>query len=137
MCDGKAVPEGYLTVVQYAALKGSPETVRVLVRLGANTESISNDGQTALHYAVQHATLETLLDLMELGAKPAAKQETDSDGGTELHVVARDGLAEVVWFLLDRGANIEAEVDDRRKESGTASIFAARGGQLEVVGPRG
>lgn len=83
--DWKAVAEGYLTGLQYAAQKGSPETARVLVCLGADTEAISNDGQTALQYAVQHATPETLLDLIELGAKPDTKQETNSDG--------KDGIA--------------------------------------------
>lgn len=86
--------------------------VRLLEAIAYNPESWDwGSGQYVLY------DTETIILLLEKGANVNAR---DNDGMTPLHLVAKQGIVEIMVTLLDKGADIEA-----RDSSGCTPLFFA------------
>jgi ankyrin repeat protein len=145
-----------MTPVMTAARFGQENVIEVLIEAGANIEVADPDGFTALWWATKVGALESMKVLMAAGAdmenrregcyllaerfgphlkgfsrlsKMEAKTEAGRTGQTVLVLSAQTGLAESVRLLINAGANIEAEDDNKV----TALCRAACNGHQEIV----
>jgi ankyrin repeat protein len=92
------------TPLMYAALYGDVDSVRQLLKMGADPNLQNDAGATALMWATDN--LEIVTELAAHGADVNAKS---ADSRTPLLVASgRYGAAPVVKFLLDHGANPSA-----------------------------
>ena len=147
--------------VAEAAARGDLESVRTLLRDGADVNAAQGDGMTALHWAALQGNAEMVSVLVYAGANVAST--TRLGAYTPLHLASRDGRAGAVTLLLEAGSDANAttttgatplhfaaaggdvptltsllgagaEVDAREKSNGqTPLIFAAAAGRLEAV----
>lgn len=70
------------------------------------------EGETALHYAVEHGNPIIIRHLME---KKASPNVGSIDKGTVLHVAAAKSGKEVIQTLFEGGANLHAKDGDKRE----------------------
>ncbi|RYP46521.1 hypothetical protein DL768_007293 [Monosporascus sp. mg162] len=95
------------TALHLAAIAGMEETVKLLVRAGADKEAKDRGGRTPLHGAAEAGHEAVVKFLVEEGADKEAK---DLDfGRTPLHGAAEAGHEAVVKFLVEEGADKEAK----------------------------
>lgn len=95
---------GGSTPLMYAALYGDADSVRQLLKMGADANLQNEAGATALMWATDK--LEIVTELVEHNADVNAKS---ADSRTPLLIASgRYGAAPVVKFLLDHGANPSA-----------------------------
>jgi uncharacterized protein len=98
--------------------------VRALAELrGTDLEATDRLGATALMYAALHGHRPTVADLV------MRKAEVNRAGWTPLHYAAANGHVEVVKFLLEHHAYIDAESPNRT----TPLMMAARQDQPTTV----
>lgn len=88
--------------VAEAAMKGDAETVRALVRKGADVNAAQADGMTALHWAALNGDLKMLEVLLVAGA--VTEPLTRLGGYTPLHLAASRGHGPVIERLLKAGS---------------------------------
>ena len=147
--------------VAEAAARGDLESVRSLLRDGADVNAAQGDGMTALHWAALRGDAEMVSVLVYAGANVAST--TRLGAYTPLHLASRDGRAEAVTLLIEAGSDPDAttttgvtplhfaaaggdvptltslleagvEVDARENSNGqTPLIFAAAAGRLDAV----
>lgn len=147
--------------VAEAAARGDLESVRTLLRDGADVNAAQGDGMTALHWAALSGDAEMVSVLVYAGANVAST--TRLGAYTPLHLASRDGRAEAVTLLLEAGSDANAatttgatplhlaaaggdvptltglleagvEVDARERANGQTPLhFAAATGRLEAV----
>lgn len=140
-------------------IKDAEFVLKLLIDAGANIESKSLTGYTALHYAVQYGLIVVMQLLLENGANVHAElefgqtplhvagiyghmeavkllfsygsnvQHADSDGWTALHVASFNGHECVAETLLDCGADVHTSAKNRS----TALHQAASEGHVDVV----
>jgi len=111
--------------LQYAALYGSTEALRILLESGADTEAAGQQGATALLYAASD-----LPKTMLLVAKGARVNAAAKDGTTPLMVATSVvGNTATVKYLLDHGADVKAAT----VFGSTALISASQLGDSEMV----
>ena len=89
-----------------AAERGNADIVRLLLERGAKIEVKGFRGKTALMEAKTAEVAQLLLD------NGADINVSDADGYTALIDAASEGHSEVIRALLDRGANMEAKIND-------------------------
>src|SRR5688572_18449454 len=89
-----------------AAMKGDADTVRTLVRQGADVNAAQPDGMTALHWASLNGDLKTLDVLLVAGA--TTESLTRLGGYTALHLASSRGHATIVARLLEAGSKPKA-----------------------------
>src|SRR5918992_1399121 len=94
--------EGH-TDLMCAALEGRTETVKALLRKGADINAKDGSGRTALMFAVINLHGETVKVLLEHGADVNSRAD---DGATPLMLAATCGDPEIVQALLNRGADL-------------------------------
>jgi ankyrin repeat protein len=111
------------TILMMATRLGHRNLVELLIARKANVASRSPQGDTALMFA----SLKGHLGIAELLVKHGA--QVRQSGWTPLHYAAFEGRAEMIKFLLAKGA----EVDARAPNAYTALMLAARGGHLEAA----
>lgn len=111
-----------------AAMQGDVESVRALLRGGADVNAAQGDGMTALHWVAERNDAETTEMLLYAGAKVNAK--TRIGAFTPLLVASRVGSADVIEVLLGAGADPNV----RTTTGGTAALhFAAASGNARAV----
>merc|ERR1712232_1077229 len=106
------------TSVMFAAAGGHVECTKRLIELGADFNDIAR------------ATPEYLVKLKKMIEDGTVDNEEDPhvDGVTALHVAAQGGHLELVKVLLEAGAKVTVEDDEKR----TALIMAIKGNYGEV-----
>ena len=115
-----------MTALHWAAQKNSTDSVRLLLKKGAEAKAANRYGITPLWLACRNGNPEIVKMLLEAGADPNDRQ---SGGETVLMTAARTGDLESVKELIQRGADVNAK--ERRGQ--TAIMWAAAEGHAEVV----
>jgi len=110
-----------------AAMNGDTESVRELLRGGADVNAAQGDGMTALHWAAEHDEAEMAEVLLYAGANLEAA--TRLGGFTPLLVGSRAGSAAAVATLLKAGASVETTTSTGE----TALHLAAAAGSSETA----
>ena len=93
---------------------------------GANVDTLTKDGNTALHLAVEERRKDCTRLLLANGSKPDVRNTRDGD--TPLHIAAGRGDEQIVKLLLQKGAN----KDIRNKTGKTAYDVAAEYGHIRL-----
>jgi ankyrin repeat protein len=109
-----------------AAKAGDLASVRQQLAEGADANTASADGSTALHWAVHRNEVEIVDALLGAGARVDVSTR---EGVTPLSLAALDGRTELIERLLDAGA----DPNGRSEEGQTALMLAARNGRPEAV----
>jgi ankyrin repeat protein len=73
-------PEGD-TCLHYAAMRGDCDSIRTLVKLGIDVDTIGDMGRTALHCAKSAGQIEAAQTLTELGASQSIRDEFGNNSG--------------------------------------------------------
>lgn len=110
-----------------AAQNGDIETVRQLLREGADVNAAQGDGMTALHWAAQNGNVEIMQVLLYAGASVQAT--TRLGGYTPLHLASMQGATDAIRVLLENGS----EADNMTSTGATALHFAAQSGKSPAV----
>ncbi|XP_073269136.1 protein VAPYRIN-like [Primulina huaijiensis] len=112
--------------IHLATGNGHVQVLRHLLLKGANPNSLTKDGNTALHLAVE----EKRRDCARLLLANAARSDIQntSDGDTPLHTASTIGDEQMVKLLLHKGAN----KDIRNKQRKTAYDLAAENGHTNL-----
>ncbi|KAJ5234999.1 uncharacterized protein N7469_004167 [Penicillium citrinum] len=92
-----------VTLLHAAAENGSIDTVKFLVRKGANVNAASIDKWTPLHNAASKGHIDIVAFLIDNGASINIKS---GSGITPLHDAASTGQTSTIKFLLNRGAHL-------------------------------
>lgn len=109
----------------FAALKGSSESVELLLSAGADIEN-SVDARSSLFLAAQEGNVSVVSRLLEHGARPSV---VDKRGRTPLHAAAMLGRTEVARALIRARAGVSpTDVLGR-----TPTFWAAAGGYTDIV----
>ncbi|NXD02659.1 ANKE1 protein, partial [Certhia familiaris] len=103
--------------------------LQIALEYGADVNNCTTSGRSVLLQACEqaHEIQEMCLIFLEKGADPRAKDP--ATGRTAVMEAAREGAAEVVLGLLQRGA--DANLFDFERHS--AAHFAAKGGFLKIL----
>jgi ankyrin repeat protein len=112
-----------------AAREGRMSEMKKLLLQGADIDSRSGSGETALMYAARNCSPKLAELLIQKGAQVNAR---DFEGRTPL-IYAASGSCRYVVELLAKVSNLEFEARDRSKR--TALDYAAENALLEVDGP--
>jgi ankyrin repeat protein len=111
-----------------AAMRGDSETVKTLLKQGADVNAPQGDGMTALHWAAQRGDVDLAKLLLYGGARVAAV--TRIGQYTPLHLAAGAGSEAVVRALLEAGANVNATTTNT---GATPLHMAAASGNPAVI----
>ncbi|MFH4974570.1 hypothetical protein AB6A40_001279 [Gnathostoma spinigerum] len=93
-----------------ACLGGDYDEVQFLLDNGADIDTCTVDGLTALHQAVIDGKPDMVQFLCEQGANLNAQ---DNEGWTPLHAAACCGNVEIVEYLCSRGADLSITTSDK------------------------
>lgn len=111
-----------------AAGRGDHTVLRVLLEQGADKESLTADGLSALHCAAAQGALSCVRLLLEANADPHARS-AGMGKRTLLHAAAVRGHPEIIVELLRHGVRVDAG----DAECTTALHIAATVGDCEVA----
>jgi ankyrin repeat protein len=94
------------TLLHQAAWSNDPETVRTLIRLGAQINVAGGDDHvlTPLQVACREGDVAIARLLLEMGADPNLTKHLD--GWSALHFAVFDNQAEIIKVLLEYGADV-------------------------------
>jgi ankyrin repeat protein len=112
--------------LRLAAMIGDTETVDALLNAGAEIDSASHFGKTALMMAVESDSLDTVALLLRRGADVNARTVA---GCTALTFAAENGHVGLSAMLIEQGANVQ----ERTRVGRDALMIASRYGIAQVV----
>jgi ankyrin repeat protein len=110
-----------------AARIGDATKVRAMLAKGANPNTESAQGYTALLHAAEMGHSETVEVLLSGGTNPNARSDF---GHTALMLAIIEGNKKIVRVLLSKGADANAK---ENTEGLTALIYAVKAGQIDIV----
>jgi ankyrin repeat protein len=116
------------TPVADFAKRGDRDSLRSLLREGADVNAAHGDGMSALHWAAEAGDAEMAAMLVAAGAN--VKSVTRVGHYTPLHIAARGGRAEVAAILLEAGASVNARTTPGET---TPLHLAAASGSVETT----
>jgi ankyrin repeat protein len=123
-----------MTALHWAVRGDDLDTVRLLIKAGANVSAANRYGITPLSLAATNGNAAITRALLTAGANANAP---GPDGETILMTAARAGSADVVNALLDRAVNVNAS---ETWQGQTALMFAAtenHGAAIKALAARG
>ena len=115
------------TPLHWAAFRGHTEVVQFLVDHEADSAAQNHAGETALHVCLHHTFNEDIVVL--LSSKRCLLDVVDDRGRTALHEAACRGFLNAVMILIDRGATVDLQDNQRW----TPLQHAAAGGHEQVI----
>ncbi|MFP5378707.1 MAG: ankyrin repeat domain-containing protein [Vicinamibacteria bacterium] len=115
------------SAVADAAMAGRADTVRALLREGADVNAAQGDGMTALHWAAMQGHGEIAEMLLYAGGNVRAT--TRLGAYTPLHLASQKGAAAIVSALLAAGAPVNAVTST----GATPLMLAAASGSADAV----
>ncbi|HEX5045737.1 MAG TPA: ankyrin repeat domain-containing protein [Gammaproteobacteria bacterium] len=124
--DVKANVDG-VTALHWAARAESLDTVKLLLKSGADPRAADMFGVTPLYLAAENGSAPVIAALLDAGADPNTVAPT---GRTALMTAVRNGKLDAIALLLDRGAVLDAR--DTEFEQ-TALMIAVREGNSDAV----
>lgn len=110
----------------WATLTNNPQTVRLSLAGGGNTQATNQHGQSPLWLAARRGHREIVEILLDYGADIEIRSPV---GLTPLMIAAREGQCEIMKLLLSRGANHAAQTRDHS----TPLLWALRAGMVDAV----
>lgn len=120
-----------ITSLMHAAVKGHKKTVKVLIKAGANVNSMAKRNYNALTYCVAHCLyfMDVYSNIIRMLLDAGIDIDSqDKDGNTALMLCIRYEREDLVSLLIERGANL----DIQNKEGNTALINACNGASNEI-----
>ncbi|MCE5231121.1 ankyrin repeat domain-containing protein [bacterium] len=103
----------------FAAKSGDLKAVQDLLKKGADVKTRDDQGETALHLAVNGGHQDIAEALLTAGAEIDAK---DDIGRTPLAIAVERGHSQLANFLISRGADVNARADRSKwNQAGTAA----------------
>lgn len=119
----------------FAAWEGQGEVVHLLLDRGADVNTSSNDGRTALMRAViggksEPDQIRMIKVMLDKGANVNAQDKARENA---LIAAINGGRLEVVHFLIERGADVNAKAGPKANFGMTALMNAAYWGQVKMV----
>ncbi len=121
--DANIVDKAGNTLLMLAVRDSNDDIVALLIAHRANLNSLNANGDTALGLAALRGSLPMVKRLVEAGA------QVDTPNWSPLMYAAFNGHADVVEYLLGRGASIDAQA----KNGFTPLIAASRNGSQKTV----
>src|SRR5437899_3764177 len=115
------------TRVADAAMQGSRDVVRSLIKQAADVNAAQGDGMTALHWAALNGDAELAQVLLYAGA--SVRATTRLGGYNPLYMAAKSGHAPVIDVLLSSGSNPNATATDGL----TPLMMAASSGNPDAI----
>lgn len=119
------------TCLHLVANRGDVRDVRIvklLLAYGAPVASVTNDGETALHYAASAGSIK-IMEILLMHSPLKNYFEPNQKFGTPLHAAALNNEMEAVQYLVEHGAPIDVVCEDGY----SALQFAQQQGNNEVV----
>ena len=118
-------PDGE-TGLMHSTANGHTETVKALLRAGADVDTRDSNGVTALLVAAAQGHTDIVRLLLDRGPKVNGGAYL---GSTALMMAAREGHTDIVRALVDAGAEVNAKSDN----GATALILAAVNGPHVLI----
>jgi ankyrin repeat protein len=111
-----------------ASIKGRKNSVKELIKAGANINARDNDKWNSLLLASIQGHVDVVRVLLEAGADVNAR---DKNGNTSLHLSAVNNHKEVTRVLLKSGINVDAQNDNGRTALLDAVYYGLSTNELE------
>ncbi|XP_069057545.1 B-cell lymphoma 3 protein isoform X1 [Pleurodeles waltl] len=96
------------TPLHLAVITKQPEVAQLLVRHRASPMALDRNGQTSIHLACEHGSLQCLQALISQSQEALDLETRNYEGFTPLHVAVETSDSDLVLFLLHQGADIDA-----------------------------
>jgi ankyrin repeat protein len=130
----RGLKHGVVFPLYIAARNGKVDTLRALLKRGAEVDQLTNRFQTAVMGASRDGRSEVTKLLLDHGADA---NKVDIDGMTPFRAAAEGGQSEIITMLLDHGGldidQVTGEDHGIQYPGATALILAADGGHVEAV----
>jgi len=111
---------GHRPALMHAVMRNDPEKIAALIKAGVWLDE-TDEGETALHWAVSRQHTEIVTMLLDAGANPNVP---DNDGYTPLHDVAEMGDCSPARIMLEALLAAGADPDRKEKNGRTPSELA-------------
>jgi len=128
--DVNTNPYGSAMPIFFAAVHGHEDLVRLCIDYGADTSTRDMHGRTLLHGAARAGQVPMLKMLFQYDLD--VNDAINSTQETPLHSAIANGSFDAVRFLLDKGADIRAKMNNRRGQSLNAIQIAATLGDANI-----
>lgn len=122
------------TLLMESAQNGSADVVGILLKYGANANTSTKSGKTALHFAINAMDIKSVKHL--LSCKYIDVDAKDSSGTTALMNCAEASSHEnayaIAKLLIDHGANIKA-IDSEGMNALDHLALCVKGGNVDIA----
>ena len=95
-----------------AAQYGNIDVIRFLLENGADIDDKNYGGFTPLHIAAKYGEIKAMITILSYASKEHKVEllaTKDNSGKTALHIAAENGKIDVIRFLLENGAEVNAK----------------------------
>ena len=118
------IQDGYCrTALHWAGFQGNPNIIRMLVKAGVELNATDRNNWTALHFASFFGRGAAAIELLELGANPAAREWV---GMQPIDLAGSEGHTQIVSALLAASYSSDSKME-------RALLEAARQGNLSLT----